>query len=140
MLSVSANVVDIPESFTKSLGRALHRSRVASEIVARNPDEPLRQFAASMLDRLQAMSGEGLARPYRRPEAFQADLQRISPSEREVLSAILRRETPAPSLELFQRSLVELGVLGDEGIRVPALADYLRQTRWRNLPRHVTDR
>jgi phosphoenolpyruvate carboxylase len=74
VLSVSANVVDIPESFNKALGRALHRSRVASEIVARNPDEPLRQFAASMLDRLQAMLGEGSAKPYPRPEAFRADL------------------------------------------------------------------
>lgn len=77
VLSVSANVVDIPDSFNKALGRALHRSRTASEIVARNPHEPLRQFAAAMLDRLRAMLAEGPAKPYPRPEAFKSDLQEL---------------------------------------------------------------
>lgn len=75
VLSVSANVVDIPDDFGKALARALHRTGCASEIVARNPDEPLRQFAAAMLARLQAMCGEASAKPYARADAFRADLR-----------------------------------------------------------------
>ena len=75
VLSVSANVVDIPEDFTRALARALHRTHAASEIVARNPDEPLRQFASAMLERLLAMRGEASAKPYARAEAFKADLR-----------------------------------------------------------------
>lgn len=75
VLSVSANVVDIPEDFSKALARALHRTHAASEIVGRNPDEPLRQFAAAMLERLLAMRGEASAKPYARAEAFKADLR-----------------------------------------------------------------
>ncbi|WP_085462644.1 phosphoenolpyruvate carboxylase [Mesorhizobium australicum] len=77
VLSVSANVVNIPETFTKALGRALHRSGNAAEIVARNPDEPLRQFSAAMLDRLEAMRGEASAKPYARSDAFKADLREL---------------------------------------------------------------
>ncbi|WP_315918191.1 phosphoenolpyruvate carboxylase [Mesorhizobium sp. SP-1A] len=77
VLSVSANVVDIPEEFTRVLARALHRAGTSSEIVARNLDEPLRQFAAAMLERLRAMRGEGSARPYRRSDAFRADLRAL---------------------------------------------------------------
>lgn len=75
ILSVSANVVDIPGDFSKALSRALHRSGCASEIVARNPDEPLRQFAAVLLARLQATGGEASAKPYARADAFKADLR-----------------------------------------------------------------
>lgn len=77
VLSVSANVVDIPEDFTKALGQALHRSGAAREIVARNPGEPLRQFAAAMLDRLRAMLGETAAKPYARSELLKADLRHL---------------------------------------------------------------
>ena len=77
VLSISANVVDIPDTFIKALGHALHRSGNASEIVARNPDEPLRQFAAAMLDRLEAMRGEASAKPYGRSDAFKADLREL---------------------------------------------------------------
>jgi phosphoenolpyruvate carboxylase len=77
VLSVSTNVVDIPETFTRTLTRALHRTGIASQVVTRNPDEPLRQFAAVMLERLEAMSGQGKARPYTRPDAFCADLREL---------------------------------------------------------------
>ncbi|WP_353643253.1 phosphoenolpyruvate carboxylase [Mesorhizobium sp. WSM2239] len=77
VLSVSANVVDVPEAFIKALGHALHRSGNASEIVARNPDEPLRQFAAAMLDRLEAVRGEASAKPYPHSDAFKADLREL---------------------------------------------------------------
>jgi phosphoenolpyruvate carboxylase len=77
VLSVSAKVVDIPEAFTKALGHGLHRSGNASEIVARNPNEPLRQFGAAMLDRLEAMRGGASAKPYIRSDAFLADLREL---------------------------------------------------------------
>ncbi|RUT89904.1 phosphoenolpyruvate carboxylase, partial [Mesorhizobium sp. USDA-HM6] len=77
VLSVSANVVEIPEDFTKALAQALHRTGTAREIVARNPGEPLRQFAAAMLDRLRAMLGETAAKPYARSELFRNDLRHV---------------------------------------------------------------
>ncbi|MDH4984385.1 phosphoenolpyruvate carboxylase [Aminobacter anthyllidis] len=77
VLSISANVVDVPDAFIKALGHALHRSGNASEIVARNPDEPLRQFAAAMLDRLEAMRGEASAKPYARSDGFKTDLREL---------------------------------------------------------------
>ncbi|MBA8908056.1 phosphoenolpyruvate carboxylase [Aminobacter ciceronei] len=77
VLSISANVVDIPDTFIKALGHALHRSGNASEIVARNPDEPLRQFAGAMLDRLEAMRGAASAKPYTRSEGFKTDLREL---------------------------------------------------------------
>jgi phosphoenolpyruvate carboxylase len=77
VLSVSANVVEIPEDFTKALAQALHRTGTAREIVARNPGEPLRQFAAAMLDRLRAMLGETAAKPYARSELFRNDLLQV---------------------------------------------------------------
>ncbi|RVD47488.1 phosphoenolpyruvate carboxylase, partial [Mesorhizobium sp. M2D.F.Ca.ET.140.01.1.1] len=39
VLSVSANVVDIPDSFQQALERALAASGAAAEIPARNPNE-----------------------------------------------------------------------------------------------------
>jgi phosphoenolpyruvate carboxylase len=77
VLSVSANVVDIPETFMRALTRALHRTGIATQVVTRNPDEPLRQFAAVMLERLEAMNGQGKARPYTRCDAFCADLREL---------------------------------------------------------------
>ena len=73
-------------------------------------------------------------------EAFFADLQRISASEREVLSHLLRGEEVPAKLDVFRRSLVELGVLDGVGhFRVPALAEWLRQTGWRSIPALLTD-
>lgn len=74
VLSVSANVVDIPEAFGQALERLLRATSSASAISARNPGEPLRQFAAAMLERLRAMRSESLAEPYARADAFRADL------------------------------------------------------------------
>ncbi|WP_448956098.1 phosphoenolpyruvate carboxylase [Labrys neptuniae] len=74
VLSVSANVVDIPEAFGQALERLLRATSSASAISARNPGEPLRQFAAAMLERLRAMRSESLAEPYARADSFRADL------------------------------------------------------------------
>ncbi|MGJ4860168.1 phosphoenolpyruvate carboxylase [Labrys sp. La1] len=74
LLSVSANVVDIPEDFGQALARLLSSTGTASAVTARNPGEPLRQFAAGMLERLRALRSESLAEPYARADAFNADL------------------------------------------------------------------
>ncbi|MBA3446134.1 MAG: phosphoenolpyruvate carboxylase [Pseudaminobacter sp.] len=73
-LSVSANVVDMPANFVSALARALHKCGAAGDISMRNRGEPLRQFAAAMLCRLQAMEGRGCAIPYRNADAFRKDL------------------------------------------------------------------
>ncbi|TIT18162.1 MAG: phosphoenolpyruvate carboxylase, partial [Mesorhizobium sp.] len=54
VLSASSNVIDLPASFEPVLQTALDRSGQADEIAARNPDEPLRQFASALLARLDA--------------------------------------------------------------------------------------
>jgi phosphoenolpyruvate carboxylase len=74
VFSISANVVDIPEDFNAVLQAGLEKSGCGSEIVARNPDEPLRQLAAAMLARLEAMRGNGAAVPYPKADAFRSDL------------------------------------------------------------------
>ena len=74
VLSVSANVVDIAPDFGPALARALENSGAAEDVVARNVDEPLRQFAAAMLCRLEAMLGRGQGAVYANAEAFRTDL------------------------------------------------------------------
>ncbi|TGV77110.1 phosphoenolpyruvate carboxylase, partial [Mesorhizobium sp. M2D.F.Ca.ET.145.01.1.1] len=54
VLSASSNVIDLPTSFKPVLQTALDKSRQADGINARNPDEPLRQFASALLARLEA--------------------------------------------------------------------------------------
>ena len=77
VLSVSTNVVDLPAEFVRVLARALERSGAGSSIVARNPDEPLRQFAAAMMRRIEAVRCEGDAVPYPGAEALRADLMAL---------------------------------------------------------------
>ncbi|MEO5325688.1 phosphoenolpyruvate carboxylase [Mesorhizobium sp. CC13] len=126
VLSVSANVVDIPEDFSKALARALHRTHAASEIVGRNPDEPLRQFAAAMLERLLAMRGEAAAKPYARAEAFKADLRDLENVLGRIGGTLVARRFVRPlrqqvesfgfrtvSLDIRQNSTVVNRVLGE---------------------------
>ncbi len=126
VLSISANVVNVPETFTKALGHALHRSGNASEIVARNPDEPLRQFAGAMLDRLEAMRGEASAKPYARSDAFKADLRELENVLAQLGGKLIARRFVRPlrqqvetfgfrtvSLDIRQNSTVVNRVLGE---------------------------
>ncbi|WP_246093946.1 MULTISPECIES: phosphoenolpyruvate carboxylase [Mesorhizobium] len=78
VLSISSNVVDIPADFTRALAAALEKSGAGSDIIARNPDEPLRQFVGAILCRLNALRGQGKADPYTSAEAFRADLVRLA--------------------------------------------------------------
>jgi phosphoenolpyruvate carboxylase len=78
VLSASSNVVDIPEIFGPALVAALEKSGEGQEIRARNPDEPLRQFAAAMLCRLDALRGQGSGVAYPNEETFRKDLLSLS--------------------------------------------------------------
>ncbi len=75
VLSVSANVVDIPRPFQQALQRVLLASGAGEAIAARNAGEPFRQFAAAMLARLEAVVGKGQGVPYPDAEAFVADVR-----------------------------------------------------------------
>ncbi|RWH70922.1 phosphoenolpyruvate carboxylase [Mesorhizobium sp.] len=77
VLSASSNVIELPASFTPVLQTALEKSGEAQEIAARNPDEPLRQFASALLTRLLATRDGGKA-AYLSAEAFRADLSALS--------------------------------------------------------------
>lgn len=77
VLSASSNVVDLPASFTPALQKALDKSGQANDIAARNPEEPLRQFASAVLARLVA-TRDGEATAYPSAEAFGADLHGLA--------------------------------------------------------------
>ncbi|MGX9147490.1 phosphoenolpyruvate carboxylase [Mesorhizobium sp. 128a] len=103
-LSVSSNVVDLPENFTPLLQKALDKSGWAHEITARNPDEPLRQFASALLARLEATRDGGVA-TYPSAAAFGADLSGLS----SVLEAIGGR---AVARRFVQPLLQQVGSFG----------------------------
>lgn len=77
VLSASSNVIDLPTSFKPVLQTALDKSGQGQEIAARNPDEPLRQFASALLARLMATRDSGTA-AYLSAEAFRTDLTALS--------------------------------------------------------------
>ncbi|MFD2057353.1 phosphoenolpyruvate carboxylase [Mesorhizobium calcicola] len=77
VLSASSNVIDLPATFKPVLQTALDKSGLAHEIAARNPDEPLRQFASALFARLEATRDGGTA-AYLSAEAFCADLNGLS--------------------------------------------------------------
>ncbi|MBZ9986002.1 phosphoenolpyruvate carboxylase [Mesorhizobium sp. BH1-1-5] len=104
VLSASSNVIELPASFKPVLQTALEKSGEADEIAARNPDEPLRQFASAMLARLQA-ARDGGATAYSSAEAFRADLSALS----SVLEAIGGR---AVSRRFVQPLIWQVGSFG----------------------------
>ncbi|WP_245521031.1 MULTISPECIES: phosphoenolpyruvate carboxylase [unclassified Mesorhizobium] len=84
VLSASSNVVDMPEFFGSALTVALDKSGDGQQIATRNSNEPLRQFAAAMLCRLDALHGRGSGVAYQNEEGFRKDLLSLS----KVLDAI----------------------------------------------------
>ncbi|RAZ88304.1 phosphoenolpyruvate carboxylase [Mesorhizobium hawassense] len=104
VLSASSNVVELPVSFRPVLQTALEKSAEAQEIAARNPDEPLRQFASAMLARLVATRDSG-KEAYLSAEAFRADLSALS----SVLEAIGGR---AVARRFVQPLIWQLGSFG----------------------------
>ena len=131
VLSVSANVVDIPPEFTKALGQALHRTGAAKEIVARNHGEPLRQFAAAMLDRLRAMCGETRARPYARSELFEADLRQLETVLAKLGGNLIARRYVRPlrqQAETFGFRTVSLDIRQNSTVINRVLAELFKQS------------
>ncbi|UCI10028.1 phosphoenolpyruvate carboxylase [Mesorhizobium sp. B1-1-8] len=104
VLSASSNVIDLPASFKPMLQTALDKSGQAQMIAARNPDEPLRQFASALLARLVA-TRDGGAAAYLSAEAFRADLNALS----SVLEAIGGR---AVAKRFVQPLLWQVGSFG----------------------------
>ncbi|RVD61572.1 phosphoenolpyruvate carboxylase [Mesorhizobium sp. M2D.F.Ca.ET.185.01.1.1] len=104
VLSASSNVIELPASFKPVLQTALNKSGDAREIAARNPDEPLRQFASALLARLVATRDGGKA-AYLSAEAFRADLSALS----SVLEAIGGR---AVARRFVQPLLWQVGSFG----------------------------
>ncbi|TGT76692.1 MULTISPECIES: phosphoenolpyruvate carboxylase [unclassified Mesorhizobium] len=104
VLSASSNVIELPASFKPVLQTALEKSGDAQEIAARNPDEPLRQFASALLARLVATRDGGEA-AYLSAEAFRADLSALS----SVLEAIGGR---AVARRFIQPLLWQVGSFG----------------------------
>ncbi|TGP49167.1 phosphoenolpyruvate carboxylase [bacterium M00.F.Ca.ET.230.01.1.1] len=104
VLSASSNVIELPASFKPVLQTALDKSGDAREIAARNPDEPLRQFASALLARLVATRDGGKA-AYLSAEAFRADLSALS----SVLEAIGGR---AVARRFVQPLLWQVGSFG----------------------------
>src|SRR5262245_11903914 len=98
VLSASANVVDIPQDFGPRLACALEKSGAGEDIAARNVDEPLRQFAAAMLCRLEAMLGRGQGAPYPHAESFRADLRCLASALEKVGGRLVARRFIRPLL------------------------------------------
>ncbi|PBC12142.1 phosphoenolpyruvate carboxylase [Mesorhizobium sp. WSM3859] len=76
VLSASSNIIELPASFKPVLQTALEKSGDAQEIAARNPDEPLRQFASALFARLVA-TRDGSKAAYLSADAFRADLSAL---------------------------------------------------------------
>ncbi len=78
-LSISANVVDVPQGFLIALVELLRQTVDADAIVERNPDEPLRQYVAALLARIIATrDGKTDAVRYASAGAFHKDLVVLS--------------------------------------------------------------
>ncbi|WP_292428858.1 phosphoenolpyruvate carboxylase [Mesorhizobium sp.] len=105
VLSASSNVVDIPEIFGPAVAVALEKSGEGQQIAARNPDEPLRQFAAAMLCRLDTLRGQGSGVGYPNEETFRKDLLLLS----RVLERIGGRLIAKRFLEPLLRQLDSFG-------------------------------
>lgn len=77
-LSISANVVPVPDRFRAALARRLADDPEGEAIARRNPGELFRQFAACLLGRVAATGTAGKSPkspPYRRPQDLVSDLR-----------------------------------------------------------------
>ncbi|WP_413992332.1 phosphoenolpyruvate carboxylase [Labrys okinawensis] len=146
MLSISANVVEIPDDFKKTLARALHRTGVAAKIVERNPEEPLRQYASTMLARLQGTLGGVSAKPYASVDAFKADLRDLESVMHKLGADLAAKRLVRPlrqqaesfgfhtvSLDIRQNSTVVNRVLGELFKQLDGAAAPVQSTpQWSN--------
>ncbi len=98
-LSVSENVVPVPHDFRARLARQLAASGEARRLTLRNPNEIFRQYAASLLCRVDATDGDGAgarARAYRAPEEFAADLHALEKALAAIRAPALARSLVRP--------------------------------------------
>lgn len=72
--------------------------------------------------------------------AFQQDLERTSPSEREVIQALMDGRPLQDRHEPYVRSLVDIGLLTPaRGFTVPVVIDFVRRQGWERLPSRLSD-
>lgn len=78
LVSISSNLVKIPQNFERTLGKLLEATGEAERIRARNPDELLRQYLVALNLRLAATAGNvGKANPYHTPTQLADDLRAL---------------------------------------------------------------
>lgn len=102
MLSVSANVVDMPRAFAPALAEILRTSGCGQAIAQRNVDEPLRQFTAAMLLRLEATLGKGGGIAYPDAEAFRSDLKCLSDTLLKIGGTVVAQRLVRPLLQQIE--------------------------------------
>lgn len=77
---------------------------------------------------------------YPASNAFQQDLERTSPSERDVMQSIMDGRPLQDWHEPYVRSLVDIGLLGANRLfQVPVVIDFVRRVTWDNLPSRLGD-
>jgi phosphoenolpyruvate carboxylase len=64
LISISSIESQPPQAFKTQLEAQLQASGDAAAIIARNPEEPFRQFFGALIHRLSATMGEGAATPF----------------------------------------------------------------------------
>ncbi len=64
LISISSIESNPPSEFRQHLEDQLQASGKAAKIIARNPEEPFRQYFAALKARLLATGGEGVAQPF----------------------------------------------------------------------------
>lgn len=78
LVSISSNLVKLPQSFMAAQEKALEATNDAERIRARNPDEPFRQYLVALKHRLRATAGGGnSAAAYRSPTELIDDLRAL---------------------------------------------------------------
>ncbi|WP_245436682.1 phosphoenolpyruvate carboxylase [Mesorhizobium tamadayense] len=132
VLSVSANLVDIPDTFQQALERALVASGAGTQIPVRNPNEPFRQFAAALLARLEGIVGKGEGVPYPNAESFIADLRCLEKALDQVGARTAARRLVRPVLrqaESFGFRTVALDIRQNSTVVNRVLAELLAATK-----------
>ena len=127
-LSISANIVAVPEAFSDRLGKLLAIISGGSEIAKRNPKEVVRQYLGAISRRLTTMAKAGLdsTAAYASPRHLAEDLIALEAMLTSIESDDIAREQIVPlrrevetfgfrtfSLDIRQNSTVVNRVLAD---------------------------
>ncbi len=127
-LSISANIVAVPETFTERLDKLLGSTNGGSELAIRNPKEIVRQYLTAISRRLTTMINAGLdsSAAYVSPQHLVEDLKALETMLDSIGSSDIARDQIIPlrrevetfgfrtfSLDIRQNSTVVNRVLAD---------------------------